>query len=305
VTEPMTTEAAPAETRKPMEKRAAYFTFDDQAAETVGNLYYFAPLDRSPGPYRTQIHVTAIVDIAADGTLAGVELIDGMPPPPNRVTHVEAAPAELLNQVADQCRVVVHLLNSMAELYAADEKLFRAHSVGHATLADMIGKRSAELMEELGEHLNGMDAVGEDDEWTAPIFREAQRLFPRTPLNATPIVTGSELLTREEAESVYNALRHPLGITQFTGHSITLIREAVNIVLSARIPLYTQPQSQRIAELEAALKPFAAFAEKAENFVDAAAKFGGTRIFPTKDFRLSDFRRARELLLFAQDSGGV
>jgi hypothetical protein len=57
-----------------------------------------------------------------------------------------------------------------------------------------------------------------------------------------------ELLTREEAEAVYNALRHPLGITQFTGHSITLIREAVNGALSARIPLYTQPQSQRIAE---------------------------------------------------------
>jgi hypothetical protein len=86
----------------------------------------------------------------------------------------------------------------------------------------------------------------------------------RTPLNAIPIVTGSELLTREEAESVYNALRHPLGITQFTGHSITLIREAVNIVLSARIPLYTQPQSQRIAELEAALKPFAVAAARAD-----------------------------------------
>lgn len=32
--------------------------------------------------YKTQRHVTAIIDIAADGTLAGVELIDDMPPPP-------------------------------------------------------------------------------------------------------------------------------------------------------------------------------------------------------------------------------
>ncbi len=34
----------------------------------------------APGPYLTQRHVKAIVDIASDGTLAGVELIDSMPP---------------------------------------------------------------------------------------------------------------------------------------------------------------------------------------------------------------------------------
>ena len=65
-----------------MEKRPAYWTHDDKAVEDVGHLYYFAPSNRAPGPYRRQRHVTAIVDIADDGTLAGVELIDNMPPPP-------------------------------------------------------------------------------------------------------------------------------------------------------------------------------------------------------------------------------
>lgn len=67
-----------------MEKRAAYWTHDDRAAEDlgVGHLYYFAPVDRTPPPYTRQREVRAIIDIAADGTLAGVELIDDMPPPP-------------------------------------------------------------------------------------------------------------------------------------------------------------------------------------------------------------------------------
>lgn len=68
-----------------MEKRPAYFTFDEEAERRIGaRLYYFAPVDRSPGPYRTQRHVQAIIDIADDGTLAGVELIDEMPLPPKQ-----------------------------------------------------------------------------------------------------------------------------------------------------------------------------------------------------------------------------
>lgn len=77
----------------PMEKRTAYWTFDEHAAEQVGNLYYFAPTNRAPGPYRNQRHVTAIIDIADDGTLAGVELIDDMPPPPNPVSPPETSSA--------------------------------------------------------------------------------------------------------------------------------------------------------------------------------------------------------------------
>jgi hypothetical protein len=62
--------------------RLAFWTHDD-AARASGHLYYFALADRAPPPYHQQKHVQAILDIAEDGTLAGVELIDDMPPPPS------------------------------------------------------------------------------------------------------------------------------------------------------------------------------------------------------------------------------
>ena len=108
----MTTEIDAEGPRYPMAKRSAYWTFDEKSAETVGNLYYFAPLDRAPPPYLTQRHVEAIIDIAADGTLAGVELIDNMPPPPRATTRTsEAEPvawrptyAQIIDLV-EACRV--------------------------------------------------------------------------------------------------------------------------------------------------------------------------------------------------------
>lgn len=67
-----------------LEQRPAFWTFDEQShAEHGMRLYYFWPANAAPGPYRTQRRVEAIIDIAEDGTLAGVELIDDMPPPPD------------------------------------------------------------------------------------------------------------------------------------------------------------------------------------------------------------------------------
>lgn len=97
----MTKPEIDAEGLLPTAKRSAYWTFDEKAAETVGNLYYFAPLDRSPPPYLTQRRVEAIIDIAADGTLAGVELIDNMPPPP----RAAARTSDAVEPVAFQQRV--------------------------------------------------------------------------------------------------------------------------------------------------------------------------------------------------------
>jgi hypothetical protein len=62
-------------------RREAYFTCDE-SEPVAGPLYYFAVGGRTPGPYTKQREVKAIIDIADDGTLAGVELIDDMPPPP-------------------------------------------------------------------------------------------------------------------------------------------------------------------------------------------------------------------------------
>lgn len=60
-------------------EQAATFTHDGE----VCDCYYFAPANRTEPPYLKQVHADAILDIASDGTLAGVELIlDGVPPPP-------------------------------------------------------------------------------------------------------------------------------------------------------------------------------------------------------------------------------
>lgn len=54
--------------------------------------------------------------------------------------------------------------------------------------------------------------------------------------------------------------------------------------------------TEQIEPLVEALRPFAAFAEKAEGFVEARAEDGGSPVMPpTKDFRLADFQRAKAL----------
>jgi hypothetical protein len=75
------------ESRKPKWAKPGWWTHDDGAAKLgLGHFYYFAPAGATAPPYKTQRHVSAIVDIAFDGTLAGVELIEDMPaPPPIRV----------------------------------------------------------------------------------------------------------------------------------------------------------------------------------------------------------------------------
>ncbi len=65
-----------------LDKHKAYFTYDKAAFNDIGeHLYYFGPINRANPPYKNQRKVTAIIDIADDGNLAGVELIDNMPPP--------------------------------------------------------------------------------------------------------------------------------------------------------------------------------------------------------------------------------
>lgn len=50
-----------------------------------------------------------------------------------------------------------------------------------------------------------------------------------------------------------------------------------------------QAENKRLKD---ALKPFAEFAPKVEQFVNGRVTFGGSPIFPTKAFSLADFDRA-------------
>ena len=71
-------ESAPRTETTVRDWRKSVFTYEHDDA--AGHLYYFAPQVTAPGPFLEQRHVQAIVDIASDGTFAGVELIDNMPP---------------------------------------------------------------------------------------------------------------------------------------------------------------------------------------------------------------------------------
>lgn len=76
-------------------------------------------------------------------------------------------------QVKLQCQVVAYLARAIADVFEDHSKFI------HPELVELRGKLSAGLMDILGDILNGMDACTEDDEWTAPIFDEAHRLWPQ------------------------------------------------------------------------------------------------------------------------------
>lgn len=82
----------------------------------------------------------------------------------------------LRKQVALQCRSVAHMARALAGVQEDKGRLFEA---GHLdTLLHFVGEQTAEQMEILGDILNGMDAVSDEDDWLTPVFEEAQRRFP-------------------------------------------------------------------------------------------------------------------------------
>lgn len=76
------------------------------------------------------------------------------------------------------------------------------------------------------------------------------------------------------------AVDSPDGKTYLNTAARPMLREAADLIETMR----------------AALRPFAAFADKAEAFVAARAKDGGSPILPSTDFRLSDFKQAAAAL---------
>ena len=79
-------------------------------------------------------------------------------------------------KVSDQCRAVAHMAAAIANVYT---DLATIHANGGATsLVEMHGKRTTELMETLGDILNGMDAVTSDDDWVGPVMVAARKRWP-------------------------------------------------------------------------------------------------------------------------------
>jgi hypothetical protein len=91
-------------------------------------------------------------------------------------------------QAHDQCRAVVHMALSLAEVYVARASILAASPNAPV---ELIGQSSAATMGYLGDLLSNMDAVEEGDEWLDPIFEAAQARWPdATPTAATPAAPG-------------------------------------------------------------------------------------------------------------------
>lgn len=81
-------------------------------------------------------------------------------------------------QVIAQCKAVAHMATAIAQVHADKAQLLEA---GADLPLEVIGPDTAAYMEALGDILNGMDAVVEEDAWTDPIFEKAHELWPRRP----------------------------------------------------------------------------------------------------------------------------
>jgi hypothetical protein len=93
---------------------------------------------------------------------------------------------EKRKQVADQCRVVAHLAKAIWEVYSDKARMFASDMTGPNDIVDLVGNNSARHMNKLGDILNGMDAVEDDDAWTDPIFERAKQQFPQQATETTP-----------------------------------------------------------------------------------------------------------------------
>lgn len=72
---------------------------------------------------------------------------------------------------ADQCRVVAHFARAIASVF--DDKAEIAKAGECQSLIVRWIEQTDDLMEQLGNILNGLDAVTDEDEWTFPIVKES------------------------------------------------------------------------------------------------------------------------------------
>jgi hypothetical protein len=77
---------------------------------------------------------------------------------------------EKRDQVAKQCRVVAHLAKALADVHE-----------DYVTLLEDGGAASARRGRCPDGRVHGDPRRDDDDDWTAPVFVKAQRLWPKTP----------------------------------------------------------------------------------------------------------------------------
>lgn len=85
----------------------------------------------------------------------------------------------LRKQVAAQCRAVAHMASVISQVHKDKAKIIDG---GHADdILDLVGHFTSQRLESLGNILNGMDAVTDEDDWIAPIIIAARERWPESP----------------------------------------------------------------------------------------------------------------------------
>lgn len=84
----------------------------------------------------------------------------------------------LRKQVAAQCRAVSHMATAIAQVHDDLAGMMESGVGPWGDLLDIRGRFTTSRMEQLGDILNNMDAVEEEDAWINPIMEEAHRLWP-------------------------------------------------------------------------------------------------------------------------------
>ena len=80
-------------------------------------------------------------------------------------------------QVALQCKVVARLAENIAHVYNDLAFMYARDDGSGDAILDIKGKNGARLMETLGDILNNMDAVSDEDSWMDDVFVRAQKMF--------------------------------------------------------------------------------------------------------------------------------
>lgn len=99
-------------------------------------------------------------------------------------------------QVAQQYRAVVHLARQIATVHAESASIIPVTPEG---VIEIMGERSARLMETLGDVLNGMDATETEDEWLDTIYDEAHAMFPAQP--SLPVEAAGAIFSAIEMQA--------------------------------------------------------------------------------------------------------
>jgi len=68
------------------------------------------------------------------------------------------------------------MAKALAEIH--EQVALTIHLHPDDVMLDFRGTRSRYLMEMLGDALNNMDAVADEDAWMNPVFEQARKMFP-------------------------------------------------------------------------------------------------------------------------------